>query len=92
MLAEALAPLLQEWEASALLPPWILVATIWWIPPSMVRAVALLLNPPSWRLCLVFWVMSLPASRVKVLVVVMLLCQKKGRPLVVVTAADLIEV
>ena len=81
-MAEPLALLLLEREASALLPPWILAVMIWWIPPSKVRAVGLLLNPLSWHLCPVFWVMKLLAPRVMVLVVVMLLRPERGRPLV----------
>jgi hypothetical protein len=41
--------------------------------------VALLLNPPSWHLCLVFWVMTLSAQRAKVSVVATLPHREKGR-------------
>ena len=81
-LAEPLALLLLEREASALLPPWILAVMIWWIPPSKVQTVALLLNPLPWRLCPAFWVTKLPAPRAMVVVVVMLLHLERGRPLV----------
>ena len=78
-LAEPLALLLLEREASALLPPWILAVMIWWIPPSKVQTVALLLNPLPWCLCPAFWVTKLPAPRAMVVVVVMLLRPERGR-------------